>query len=102
MNALQRDLKQRVCFAVSGDFALRIAQGVELVYTEQDRLCVLRFSAPAMADGRTRRCDGEHNRRRCRSFRSLKSPFQGQLDHPSGGSLCPAARCFPSVKHSLI
>ena len=42
MNALQRDLKQRVCLAVSGDFALRIAQGVELVYTERDRLCVLR------------------------------------------------------------
>ena len=28
--------------AAAGDFALRIAQGVELVYTEQDRLCVLR------------------------------------------------------------
>ena len=67
MNALQRDLKQRVCLAVSGDFALRIAQGVELVYTEQDRLCVLRFSDPAIADGRTRR--STVLRAPCRSLR---------------------------------
>ena len=29
--------------------------GVELVYTEADRTCVLRFTDPAMADGRTER-----------------------------------------------
>ena len=53
------ELRSAPCFdltaAPAGDFALHIAQGVELVYTEQDRLCVLRFSDPAMADGRTRR-----------------------------------------------
>ena len=51
----------------AGDFALRIAQGGELVYTEQDRLCVLRFSDPAIADGRTRR--STVLRAPCRSLR---------------------------------
>ena len=37
----------------AGDFALTIAQGVELVYTEQDNTCILRFTDASMADGRT-------------------------------------------------
>ena len=41
--------------APAGDFALTVAQGVELVYTEKDRACSLRFTDPAMADGRTER-----------------------------------------------
>ena len=41
--------------APAGDFALTVAQGVELVYTEKDRACILRFTDPAMADGRTKR-----------------------------------------------
>ena len=41
--------------APTGDFALTVAQGVELVYTEQNHTCILRFTNPAMADGRTER-----------------------------------------------
>ena len=41
--------------APAGDFALTVAQGVELVYTEKDCACILRFTDPAMADGRTER-----------------------------------------------
>ena len=41
--------------APAGDFALTVARGVQLVYTEQDSTCVLRFTDPAMADGRTQR-----------------------------------------------
>ena len=59
--------RQQVKQTAAGDFALRIAQGVELVYTEQDRLCVLRFSDPAMADGRPRR--STVLRAPCRSLR---------------------------------
>lgn len=36
-----------------GDFALTIAKGVELVYTERDRLCTLRFTDPAISGGRS-------------------------------------------------
>ena len=42
--------------APAGDFALTVAQGVQLVYTEQNRTCTLRFTDPALADGRTERC----------------------------------------------
>lgn len=41
--------------APAGDFALTVARGVELVYTEQDSTCVLRFTDPAQASGRTQR-----------------------------------------------
>ena len=41
--------------APAGDFTLTVAQGVELVYTEKARACILRFTDPAMADGRTER-----------------------------------------------
>ena len=41
--------------APAGDFALTVAHGVELVYTEQDSTCVLRFTDPAQASGRTQR-----------------------------------------------
>ena len=53
------ELSVSPCFdltaAPAGDFTLTVAQGVELVYTEADRTCVLRFTNPAMADGRTER-----------------------------------------------
>ena len=39
--------------APAGDFCLTVAQGVQLVYTEQDCTCTLRFTDPALADGRT-------------------------------------------------
>jgi beta-fructofuranosidase len=46
--------------APAGDFCLTVAQGVQLVYTEQDCTCTLRFTDPALADGRTvRRAAGE-------------------------------------------
>ena len=41
--------------APAGDFALTVARGVELVYTEQDSTCVLQFTDPAQASGRTQR-----------------------------------------------
>ena len=41
--------------APAGDFALTVAHGVELVYTEQDSTCVLQFTDPAQASGRTQR-----------------------------------------------
>lgn len=41
--------------APAGDFCLTVAQGVQLVYTEQDRTCVLHFTVPALAAGRTER-----------------------------------------------
>ena len=41
--------------APAGDFALTVAHGVELVYTEQGSTCVLRFTDPAQASGRTQR-----------------------------------------------
>ena len=41
--------------APAGNFTLTVAQGVELVYTEKDCVCILRFTSPAMADGRTER-----------------------------------------------
>ena len=41
--------------APAGDFALTVAHDVELVYTEQDSTCVLRFTDASMADGRTER-----------------------------------------------
>lgn len=41
--------------APAGDFCLTVAQGVQLVYTEQDCTCTLRFTDPALADGRTLR-----------------------------------------------
>lgn len=41
--------------APAGDFALTVARGVELVYTEQDNTCVLQFTDPAQASGRTQR-----------------------------------------------
>ena len=47
------------CFDLSaapaGGFSLTVAHGVELVYTEQDHTCTLRFTDPAMADGRIER-----------------------------------------------
>ena len=52
-----------------GDFTLTIAQGIELVYTEQDTQCVLRFTDPAMAGGRTERHARLHQP--CRSLRVL-------------------------------
>lgn len=44
--------------APAGDFCLTVAQGVQLVYTEQDCTCTLRFTDPALADGRTVRRAG--------------------------------------------
>lgn len=41
--------------APAGDFVLTVAHGVELVYTEQDSTCVLQFTDPAQASGRTQR-----------------------------------------------
>ena len=41
--------------APAGDFALTVADGVELVYTEQDRRCILRFTDPAISGGRSSR-----------------------------------------------
>ncbi len=41
--------------APTGDFCLTVAQGVELVYTEQECTCTLRFTDPSLADGRTQR-----------------------------------------------
>ncbi len=54
-----KDATVSPCFdlvaAPAGDFALTVAQGVELVYTEKDSTCILRFTDASMADGRTRR-----------------------------------------------
>ena len=41
--------------APAADFTLTVAQGVELVYTEKNSTCILRFTDPALADGRTER-----------------------------------------------
>ena len=57
--AAGQTLQTNPCFeltaAPAGDFTLTVAHGVELVYTEQDRACTLRFTDPALAGGRTQR-----------------------------------------------
>ena len=59
--------------APAGDFTLTIAQGVELVYTEQDSTCVLRFADTVrgtdFSGGRTER--RVQLARPCRSLRVL-------------------------------
>ena len=41
--------------APAADFTLTVAQGVELVYTEKNSTCILRFTDSALAAGRTER-----------------------------------------------
>ena len=70
-------LSANACFdltaAPAGDFTLTVAQGVELVYTEQDNTCVLRFAdavrSTDFSGGRTER--RVQLAKPCRSLRVL-------------------------------
>ena len=80
--------------APAGDFTLTVAQGVELVYTEKDCVCILRFTSPAMADGRTER--RTRLAEPCRSLRVVGDRSSLEI-FLNGGAAVFSTRYYPAA-----
>ena len=79
--------------APAGDFTLTVAQGVQLVYTEQDCTCTLRFTDPAMAGGRTER--RAQLTAPCRSLRAVGDRSSLEI-FLNGGAAVFSTRYYPA------
>ena len=80
--------------APAGDFVLTVAHGVELVYTEQDSTCVLQFTDPAQASGRTQR--RTKLSAPCRSVRVVGDRSSLEIFLNDGAAVF-STRCYPAA-----